>query len=193
MGNGLQAAPKSTLTPSRHFLLCPSQFCYRTKNMPEITNPCSSHSPSYSTPLGVNQPGAECSSSLALWLGSATGRLIFNLTDTLFTPENLLWLQLASSFPLPDLPRTMPDPCRHSGKHYPLHKLQPLAAQRDRPPESHEIPIQQGDKLHSSAASICSAFLTKGFFLQSHQARLEPKCTHSAAPYPDRMSAVNSR
>lgn len=161
--------------------------------MPEITNPCSSHCLSYSTSLGINQPGASCGSSLALWLSLATGRLIFNLTDTLFTPENLLWLQLAFSFPLPDLSHTMPDPCRHCGKHYPLQKPQPLAAQRDRPPQSHEIPTQQGDKLHCSAASICSAFLIKGFFLQSHQAHLEPKRAHSAAPYPDRMSAVNSR
>lgn len=158
--------------------------------MPEILNLCSSHSPSCSTTLGINEPCADCSFPLA---GSATGRLIFNLTDTLFTAEDLLWLQLASSFPLPDLPCTMPDPCRHCGKHYPLYKPQAPAAQRDRPPQSHETPTQQGNKLHSPAASICSAFLIKGFFLQSHQAHLEPKCTHSAAPYPDRMSAVNSR
>lgn len=47
-------------------------------------------SPSCSTTLGINQLGADCSPSPALWLSSATGRLIFNLTDTLFTPENLL-------------------------------------------------------------------------------------------------------
>lgn len=95
--------------------------------MPEATDLCTGHSPSYGAALSISQPGVDCSSCPAPWLSSDTGRLFFNLTDTLLTPRNQLGWQLAFSLPLLDLPHPMPTlGCRHCGKHSPLpgHSLQ---------------------------------------------------------------------